>query len=148
MAVLITGGAGYIGSHAVLEFLKASEEVIIVDSLEKGHKEAVLGGKLHCGKLRDEEFLDKVFDENEIDAVIHFAAYSLVGESTADPLKYYNNNVLGTLKLIGKMKEYGVKNIVFSSTAATYGEPENIPILGTGNTFQQIHMEWRNQVDN
>lgn len=135
MALLITGGAGYIGSHTVLEFLEASEEVIIIDSLEKGHKDAVLGGKLYCGNLRDDEFLDKVFDENGIDAVIHFAAYSLVGESTADPLKYYNNNVLGTLKLIGKMKEYGVKNIVFSSTAATYGEPKNIPILETDNTF-------------
>jgi UDP-glucose 4-epimerase len=135
MSVLVTGGAGYIGSHTVLEFLEASEEVVIVDSLEKGHKEAVLGGKLYCGNLRDEEFLDKVFSENEIEAIVHFAAYSLVGESTVDPLKYYNNNVVGSLRLIGKMKQYGVKNIVFSSTAATYGEPENIPIRETDNTY-------------
>ncbi len=135
MSVLVTGGAGYIGSHTVLEFLEASEEVVIVDSLKKGHKEAVLGGKLYCGNLRDEEFLDKVFSENEIEAIVHFAAYSLVGESTVDPLKYYNNNVVGSLRLIGKMKQYGVKNIVFSSTAATYGEPENIPIRETDNTY-------------
>ncbi|NSW90754.1 MAG: UDP-glucose 4-epimerase GalE [Firmicutes bacterium] len=135
MAILVTGGAGYIGSHTVLEFLEASEEVVIVDTLEKGHKKAVLGGKLYCGNLCDEEFLDKVFNENEIEAVVHFAAYSLVGESTVDPLKYYNNNVIGTLRLISKMEKYNVKNIVFSSTAATYGEPENIPIQETDNTL-------------
>jgi UDP-glucose 4-epimerase len=135
MAVLVTGGAGYIGSHTVLEFLESFEEVIIVDSLEKGHRKAVMGGKLYCGNLRDEGFLDKVFSENKIEAVVHFAAYSLVGESTVDPLKYYNNNVVGSLRLIGKMKQYGVKNIVFSSTAATYGEPENIPIRETDNTY-------------
>jgi len=135
MSILVTGGAGYIGSHTVAELLEISENVVIVDNLEKGHKDAVLGGKLCCGDLRDGEFLDKVFKENDIEAVIHFAAYSLVGESTGDPLKYYNNNVVSTLKLLTKMKEYGVKKIVFSSTAATYGEPEVVPILESSRTF-------------
>lgn len=134
MAVLVTGGAGYIGSHTATELLNLNEEVVIVDNLQKGHKAAVLGGKFYQGDLRDEEFLDRVFKENNIEAVIHFAADSLVGESVVEPLKYYNNNVVSTLKLLTKMKEYGVTRIVFSSTAATYGEPENIPILETDKT--------------
>ncbi len=135
MAILVTGGAGYIGSHTAAELLEANEEVVIVDNLQKGHKDAILGGKFHKGDLRDDVFLDKVFKENSIDAVIHFAADSLVGESVTDPLKYYNNNVVSTLRLLTKMKEYGVKKIVFSSTAATYGEPENIPILENDRTL-------------
>jgi UDP-glucose 4-epimerase len=135
MAVLVTGGAGYIGSHTVAELLNTNEEVVVLDNLQKGHRGAVLGGKFFQGDLRDDEFMDKVFKENDIDAVVHFAADSLVGESVTEPLKYYNNNVVSTLRLIGKMKEYGVKKIVFSSTAATYGEPENIPILESDRTF-------------
>ncbi|HEX3028810.1 MAG TPA: UDP-glucose 4-epimerase GalE [Clostridia bacterium] len=135
MAVLVTGGAGYIGSHTVAELIEAEEEVVIVDNLCKGHKKAVLGGKLYVGDLRDDEFLSKVFAENDIESVINFAADSLVGESVSDPLKYYNNNVASSLKLLTKMKETGVKRIVFSSTAATYGEPENVPILETDRTF-------------
>ncbi|NLM51022.1 MAG: UDP-glucose 4-epimerase GalE [Clostridiaceae bacterium] len=129
MAILVTGGAGYIGSHTVAELLDHNEEVVVVDSLYKGHKDAVLGGKFYIGDLRDDEFLTKVFKENDIEAVIHFAADSLVGESVVEPLKYYNNNVVSTLRLLTKMNEFGVKKIVFSSTAATYGEPKNIPIL-------------------
>lgn len=135
MAILVTGGAGYVGSHTVLELLEASEDVVIVDTLEKGHRKAVPGGIFYCGDLCDEEFLDKVFKENEIDAAVHFAAYSLIGESMIDPLKYYNNNVVGTLKLISKLNEYGTKKIVFSSSAAVYGEPENIPILESDRTM-------------
>ncbi|MDF2922848.1 MAG: UDP-glucose 4-epimerase [Paenibacillaceae bacterium] len=135
MAVLVTGGAGYIGSHTVAELIANQEEVVIVDNLYQGHKEAVLGGKLYVGDIRDKEFLDQVFKENAIDAVIHFAANSLVGESMKDPAKYYHNNVYGTLCLLEKMNEYGVSKIVFSSTAATYGEPENVPILETDRTF-------------
>ena len=134
MSVLVTGGAGYIGSHMVAELIEAQEDVVVVDNLEKGHKEAVLGGKFYYGDLRDNEFLDKVFKENDIEAVIHFAAYSLVGESTGDPLKYYNNNVVSTLNLLTKMKEYGVNKIVFSSTAAVYGEPEQVPIRENSRT--------------
>ncbi|QYR20577.1 UDP-glucose 4-epimerase GalE [Paenibacillus sp. sptzw28] len=128
MAVLVTGGAGYIGSHTVAALLERGEEIVIVDNLQQGHKEAVLGGKLYSGDLRDADFLGTVFQENDIDAVIHFAASSLVGESMKDPGKYYHNNVYGTLCLLEKMNQYGVKKIVFSSTAATYGEPENVPV--------------------
>lgn len=135
MAVLVTGGAGYIGSHTVAELLEKNEEVIIVDNLEKGHKDAVLGGKLIVGDLRDREFIKNVFYQNDIEAVIHFAAYIEVGESVSDPLKYYNNNVAVTLNLLAAMKEAKVNKIVFSSTAATYGEPENIPILETDRTM-------------
>ncbi|MBP1153411.1 MULTISPECIES: UDP-glucose 4-epimerase GalE [unclassified Paenibacillus] len=135
MAILVTGGAGYIGSHTVAELLAKEEDVVVVDSLQQGHREAVLGGKLYVGDIRDGDFLDTVFKENDIDAVIHFAANSLVGESMQKPGKYYHNNVYGTLCLLDKMNEYGVKKIVFSSTAATYGEPEHIPILETDRTL-------------
>jgi UDP-glucose 4-epimerase len=135
MAILVTGGAGYIGSHTVAELLDKGEEVVVVDNLQQGHREAVLGGKLYVGDLRDGDFLDTVFKENEIEAIIHFAANSLVGESMQNPAKYYHNNVYGTLCLLEKMNRYGVKKIVFSSTAATYGEPENIPILENDRTL-------------
>ena len=128
MAILVTGGAGYIGSHAVYELSKKGYEVVIIDSLEKGHKEAILAGKLYVGNLRDEELLKNVFTENKIEAVIHFAAYSLVGESVEKPEKYYENNLVSTMKLLNAMKEYGCKYIVFSSTAAVFGEPDSIPI--------------------
>ncbi|MEQ2130520.1 UDP-glucose 4-epimerase GalE [Caldanaerobacter subterraneus KAk] len=128
MAILVCGGAGYIGSHAVYALLKRNEEVVVVDNLATGHSESVLGGKLYIGDLRDEDFLDKVFSENDIEAVMHFAASSLVGESVENPFKYYENNVCGTLSLLKAMKKHGVKKIVFSSTAAVYGEPERIPI--------------------
>lgn len=128
MAVLVTGGAGYIGSHAVAALLEKGEQVVIVDNLYQGHRDAVLGGKLYEGDLRDGDFLAKVFQENDIDGVIHFAANSLVGESMKDPGKYYHNNVYGTLCLLEQMQKAGVSRIVFSSTAATYGEPERVPI--------------------
>lgn len=100
-----------------------------------GHKKAVIGGKLYVGDLRDSEFMDKVFEENDIEAVIDFAAYSLVGESVGKPLDYYENNVYGTMCLLKKMVGFGVDKIVFSSTAATYGEPERIPIKEDDKTF-------------
>ncbi|RCW44316.1 UDP-glucose 4-epimerase GalE [Paenibacillus prosopidis] len=129
MAVLVTGGAGYIGSHAVAALQERGEKIVIIDNLQQGHRKALLGGKLYEGDLRDAAFMDTVFQENDdIDAVIHFAANSLVGESMKDPGKYYHNNVFGTLCLLEKMNEYNVRKIVFSSTAATYGEPENVPI--------------------
>lgn len=128
MAILVTGGAGYIGSHAVAALAERGEEIVIIDNLQQGHREALLGGKLYVGDLRDADFMDSVFKENKIDAVIHFAANSLVGESMKDPGKYYHNNVYGTLCLLEKMIQYDVRKIVFSSTAATYGEPENVPI--------------------
>lgn len=135
MAILVCGGAGYIGSHAVAELLNRGEEVVVVDNLQKGHKQAVLNGaKFYEGDLRDKNFLANVFQENEIEAVMHFAADSLVGESVQDPLKYYDNNVYGAVCLLDIMNKFDVKKIVFSSTAATYGEPKNIPILETDPT--------------
>lgn len=134
MAILVTGGAGYIGSHTVISLIERGEDVIIIDNLVKGHKSAIKGGKFYYGDIRNEELLDKVFKENQIEAVIHFAAYSLVGESVKNPIKYYNNNVIGGITLLNSMKKHGVKNIVFSSTAAVYGEPQNTPILEKDKT--------------
>ncbi|MBZ2174514.1 UDP-glucose 4-epimerase GalE [Schnuerera sp. xch1] len=128
MTILVTGGAGYIGSHVVKQLLDNNEEVLVLDNLETGHKEAVLGGKLLIGDLRDNEFMINVFRKNEIEGIIHFAANSLVGESMKNPYKYYENNVYGTLCLLKQMVEHNIDKIVFSSTAATYGNPEEIPI--------------------
>lgn len=128
--ILVCGGAGYIGSHAVRQLIDRNEEVIIVDNLETGHEDAIHPqAKFYKVDIRNEEELDNVFTENKIDEVIHFAANSLVGESMSNPLKYYNNNVHGTEVLLKVMIKHDVKKIVFSSTAATYGEPKNIPIL-------------------
>ena len=128
--ILVCGGAGYIGSHAVRQLIDRNEEVIIVDNLETGHEDAIHPqAKFYKVDIRNEEELDNVFTENKIDEVIHFAANSLVGESMSNPLKYYNNNVHGTEVLLKVMIKHDVKKIVFSSTAATYGEPNNIPIL-------------------
>lgn len=135
MSVLVIGGAGYIGSHAVAALLARGDDVVVLDNLYQGHKAAVLGGKLIVGDIRDSAVLDEVFQNHQIDSVIHFAANSLVGESMTDPGKYYNNNVYGTLCLLEKMKTYNVKRIVFSSTAACYGEPEEIPITETSRTL-------------
>ena len=134
MNILIIGGAGYIGSHTVKYFIEQNEDVIIVDNLLTGHKEAVLSDKFYNCDIRDKEALDKVFKENNIEAVIHFAANSLVGESMVKPYEYYHNNVYGMMCLLDVMKENNVDKIVFSSTAATYGEPKNIPILESDDT--------------
>ena len=134
MAVLVTGGAGYIGSHTVLELMEQGVEVVVLDNLRTGHAGAVRASAFYRGEIGDEALLDRVFREREIEAVIHFAACSLVGESSKDPLLYYENNVGGTLRLLKKMVEHGVKHLVFSSTAAVYGEPERTPISETDPT--------------
>ena len=129
MAVLVCGGAGYIGSHAVHVLIEKGEEVIIVDNLQTGHRAALHPkAKFYEGDIRDAAVLDKIFTENDIEAVIHFAANSLVGESMEKPLLYFNNNVYGMQVLLERMVKYGVDKIVFSSTAATYGEPKRVPI--------------------
>jgi UDP-glucose 4-epimerase len=128
MTVLVTGGAGYIGSHTVMELISRGEEVVVVDNLTTGHQSAVLGDKLIVCDLRDEEAMKQVFLRHEIESVIHFAANSLVGESMSWPGKYYHNNVYGTLCLLERMREAGVGRIIFSSTAATYGNPKRVPI--------------------
>jgi UDP-glucose 4-epimerase len=129
MSILITGGAGYIGSHIVKYFQEQNEDVVVVDNLQSGHEKSIQVNYLHKIDIRDKDALDKVFKTNNIKAVIHFAANSLVGESIEKPYEYYHNNVYGMICLLDVMKENNVNKIVFSSTAATYGEPKRIPIL-------------------
>ena len=136
MAILITGGAGYIGSHTALELLKEGYEVVIYDNLCNSSKESVrrveeLTGKnirFYEGDVLDAACLEKMFAAEEIEAVIHCAALKAVGESVRKPLEYYQNNITGTLTLLGVMERKGVKNIVFSSSATVYGSPEVMPI--------------------
>lgn len=135
MAILVTGGAGYIGSHTVLELMEQKEEVVVLDNLRTGHQGALPAVPFYRGDLHDEALLDRIFREQDIEAVIHFAACSLVGESAKDPLLYYENNVGGTLRLVSKMVEHRVKHLVFSSTAAVYGEPKRVPILESDPTI-------------
>ena len=132
--ILVTGGAGYIGSHLVMALLEKGEDVIVFDSLELGHAETIETLKKYGnlkfvkGNLKNLDEIRGAFLVNKIDSVVHFAAYSQVAESVKNPQKYYYNNVYGTLNLLNAMLEFGVKKIVFSSTAATYGEPVYTPI--------------------
>lgn len=135
MSILVCGGAGYIGSHTVHQLIKNNEDVVIVDNLQTGHLKAVNPkAKFYKGDIRDHDFLDKVFSENKIEAVIHFAANSLVGESMTNPLLYFNNNVYGMQVLLESMVKHNIDKIVFSSTAAVYGEPKKVPILEDDET--------------
>ena len=135
MAILVCGGAGYIGSHMVYTLINNGEDVVVIDNLQTGHRASVHEkAKFYEGDIRNTADLDKVFTENDIEAVIHFAANSLVGESMQVPLKYFNNNTCGMETLLEAMVKYDVKKIVFSSTAATYGEPKRVPILETDET--------------
>lgn len=138
--ILVTGAAGYIGSHSAIDFIKSGYDVVVLDNLSVGHIEIIERLKAFAksakgnlvdfikGDTRDVQILDKLFDTYKIDTVVHFAANSLVNESVSDPSKYYNNNVLGSINLLDAMVRHNVKKIVFSSTCATYGEPEYIPI--------------------
>ncbi|WP_148630337.1 UDP-glucose 4-epimerase GalE [Bacillus sp. E214] len=129
MSTLVLGGAGYIGSHAVYQLLDESYDTVVVDNLQTGHKGAIHPkARFYQGDIRDKDFLREVFTKEKVDAVLHFAAYSLVGESMEKPLEYFRNNVYGTQVLLEVMNEFNVKHIVFSSTAATYGEQEQTPI--------------------
>ena len=128
MRVLVTGGAGYIGSHTAKALARAGHETVVLDNLSTGHREAVKWGPFIEGDLGDKELLGKVFKDHRIEAVLHFAASLLVGESMTNPQKYFWNNVVNTLVLLDTMKARGVKYIVFSSSAATYGNPEKVPI--------------------
>lgn len=134
MSILVTGGAGYVGSHTVSELLAKGEDVVVLDNLANGHKEAVTGGKFIHADLRDRDALKSVFRENDIEAVIHFAAYIEAGESMGAPLKFYDNNVCLSVNLLSEMREAGVDKIIFSSSAAVYGEPDKVPIKETDNT--------------
>jgi UDP-glucose 4-epimerase len=135
MAILVLGGAGYIGSHTVYELIDAGRDVVVADNLLTGFRAAVHPkARFYQLDIRDQAALDALFEKEQIEGVIHFAASSQVGESMADPLKYYDNNLWGTTVLLKSMVAHGVKKIVFSSTAATYGEPETVPILETDKT--------------
>ena len=148
MAVLVTGGAGYIGSHTCVELLNAGEEIIILDNFVNSKPEALNRIKTITGKdfrfyeadLLDKEAIDKIFNENSIDAVIHFAGLKAVGESVMQPMRYYHNNITGTLNLCDVMQAHNVKKMVFSSSATVYGTPKTVPIdetfpLSTTNPY-------------
>lgn len=148
MSILVTGGAGFIGSHTVVELLEAGEDIVIVDNfcnsspdvLDKIRKITNKDFKFYEVDLLDEENLEKVFQENDIESVIHFAALKAVGESVAKPLDYYHNNITGTVTLLKLMQKYGCKKIVFSSSATVYGNPASLPIkenfpLSTTNPY-------------
>jgi UDP-glucose-4-epimerase GalE len=128
MRILVTGGAGYIGSHTVRVLQARGHDVWIYDSLVYGHRAAVPADRLIVGDLRDADVLDHALLIHRIDAVVHFAAFAYVGESVTDPAKYYTNNVVNSLTLFERMRRHGVNRIVFSSTCATYGTPDNVPI--------------------
>lgn len=134
MNILVTGGAGYIGSHVLKALLKAGHRVITFDNLQKGHKAAITGGDFIEGDLSNKKLLNQVMQKNKIEGVIHLAADSLVGESMENPGKYYLNNFTNGINLLEAMINNGVKKIVFSSTAAVYGEPNDIPIKENNQT--------------
>ena len=136
MSILVTGGAGYIGSHTCIELLEAGYQVVVVDNLCNSSKKSLERVQEITGKeltfyqddLLDSEALDAIFQRESIDAVIHFAGLKAVGESVQKPLEYYHNNLTGTFILLEKMKKYQVKNFVFSSSATVYGSPKSVPI--------------------
>jgi len=128
MAVLVTGGLGYVGSHAVKPLVERGEKVISLDNLVYGHRQAACGSEIVIGDIGDRDLLRRVFSEHKIDSVMHFAAFAAVGESVEDPRKYYDNNISKSLAMLDVMLECGVKMMIFSSSAATFGEPEIVPI--------------------
>ena len=126
--LLVVGGAGYIGSHMVLDLLRADYSVVTLDNLSRGHRDLLPGGDFFQGDLGNPADLDTVFSKHSIQAVMHFAAFSLVGESVEKPLLYYRNNVANTITLLEAMQRHGIRHFIFSSTAAVYGEPRQTPI--------------------
>ncbi|EEU21762.1 UDP-glucose 4-epimerase GalE [Lactobacillus mulieris] len=132
MTIAVLGGAGYIGSHTVKRLLATGEDVIVLDNLITGHRRAVdKRARFYQGDIRDFQFLSSVFSQEKVDGIVHFAAFSVVPESMKNPLKYFDNNTCGMVTLLEAMNQFGIKRIVFSSTAATYGEPKQIPIKET-----------------
>ena len=168
MAILVTGGAGYIGSHTCVELLQSGHEVVVIDNFCNSSEESVkrvqkITGKsvkLYGGDVRDEKLLDRIFKENKIDSVIHFAGLKAVGESCAKPIEYYDNNLGGTLVLLNAMRAHNCKKIVFSSSATVYGTPKKLPLdeeceiggttnpYGTSKYFQEIMLRDVYNADN
>lgn len=166
--ILVTGGAGYIGSHTVVELLESGYGVVVVDNLSNSNKESMNRVKKITGKspvfyeadVRDRAAMEKIFTENKIDYVIHFAGLKAVGESCVKPIEYYDNNLYGTLVLLEVMREHGCKKIVFSSSATVYGTPEKLPLdescrtggttnpYGTSKYFQEIMLNDVYKADN
>lgn len=142
MSILVTGGAGYIGSHVCMELLSAGEDVVVVDNLSNSSADSIKRIEEYTAKkitfiegdVRDNSILCRVFENNEIDAVMHFAALKAVGESVREPLAYYENNVAGTITLLRIMEEFNCFNLVFSSSATVYGDPEKVPITEEAST--------------
>src|SRR4051812_44743390 len=128
MAILVTGGAGYIGSHTVRLLVEQGEDVVVLDSMEFGHQSAVIGADLVEGNIRDGALVRKLVGERGVDSAIHFAAYKAAGESMERPERYFDNNVAGTLDLLNALHDAGVRRFVFSSTCAVYGTPANVPV--------------------
>jgi len=133
-SVLVTGGAGYIGSHIVRRLLKEGRQVVVLDDLSEGHKEAVPASCLQVGDLADTELLARLCRERDVEFVVHMAAFCAVGESVLEPGKYYRNNLVKSLAMLDAVVNCGVRGMVFSSTAAVYGEPVEIPITETHPT--------------
>ncbi|MCS7211439.1 MAG: UDP-glucose 4-epimerase GalE [Chloroherpetonaceae bacterium] len=131
MKVLVTGGAGYIGSHGVRQLQRAGYQTLVVDNLIYGHRDFLEKSEHMIGDLQDQAFVESIFAKHTISAVMHFAAFAYVGESVQEPAKYYRNNLVATLNLLDAMRAYGVKYFIFSSTCATYGEPKQVPIPET-----------------
>ena len=129
MTVLVTGGAGYIGSHTVRALREAGREVVVLDTLELGRREAVLGAPLVEGDIRDATIVQEVCSEYGVTAIVHFAAYKSVGESMQSPGKYWHNNVDGTATLVEAAMRAGVRDIVFSSSCSVYGTPDRVPVV-------------------
>ena len=166
MAILVTGGAGFIGSHTCVELLNAGYDVVIADNLYNASEKAVDRVKQITGKdlkfykadIRDKEAMNEIFEKEEIESVIHFAGLKAVGESVVKPLEYYENNIAGTLVLCDVMRNHGVKNIIFSSSATVYGDPAFIPVSythliwmrrATSNSIRQVfwHIPMENILD-
>ena len=144
--ILVAGGAGFIGSHTVIALNEAGHNIVVLDDLSNGHADSVLAGTLVEGELADAAKLDSVFNDHSIDAVIHFAAFIEAGESVKSPMTFYDNNVGGSLSLLQAMVRHGVRNIVFSSTAAVYGQRDDLDLLSEDTAKQPInpygHSKW------
>jgi UDP-glucose 4-epimerase len=143
MAILVTGGAGYIGSVTVEHLLSRGEKVIVLDNLSRGHRKAVAANvPFYEGNVGDRDLLERIAKENEIESCVHFAAFAYVGESVEEPRKYFENNVEQGIALFGSLLQAGVHRIVFSSSCATYGEPENLPISETARQWPTNPYGW------